>query len=199
MESILRIGQTLRGRASRYSVIKELYRAADQGAVYLATNDEGKKSVLKSVKGHWRLQNEVNILKKYQARTPFLRPLEDEIEDPEDPPTIVLKHLDSDLRTESKRKTLSRPEIKQVGKIILEVLHTLHQDGMVHTDIKLDNIFVNLGEPPEQRFANILIGDCGGVVHKDSKFARDGHLISSSIARSPEAGFQLPWKPPTDI
>lgn len=99
----------------------------------ISSNDEGKKSVLKSVKGHWRLQNEVNILKKYQARTPFLRPLEDEIEDPEDPPTIVLKHLDSDLRTESKRKTLSRPEIKQVGKIILEVLHTLHQDGMVHT------------------------------------------------------------------
>ncbi len=88
---------------------------------------------MKTIRGHWRLQNEAAVLKKYQTRSPFLRPLEDEIDEPQDPPSIVLKYLDSDLRTESDRQRLTRLEIKQIAKCVLEVLHTLHQDGMVHT------------------------------------------------------------------
>lgn len=37
MSSLLKVGQTLRGRLSTYSVTKELQRAADEGAVFLAT------------------------------------------------------------------------------------------------------------------------------------------------------------------
>ncbi|RMZ78548.1 hypothetical protein DV737_g3824, partial [Chaetothyriales sp. CBS 132003] len=121
-----------------------------------------------------------------------------EIDEPEDPPFIVLKYLDSDLRTESDRQRLSRPEIKEVAKCVLEALRTLHQDGMVHTDIKLDNIFVNLGQS-DQRFTAIRVGDCGGVVSKDSKFALEGHLIGASFTRSPEAQLGPPWGPATDI
>ncbi len=112
-------------------------------------------------------------------------------------------------------KRLSRPEIKQVARCVLEALRVLHRDGMVHTgspspqprpprpllnpsDVKLDNIFVNHGQGG-RRFSEVQLGDCGGVVSQESSFAREGHLIGAGFTRSPEATFQLPWTTATDI
>lgn len=116
-----------------------------------------------------------------------------------EPPSIVLRHLDSDVLTESNKKRLSRPEIKQVARCVLEVLRLLHKDGMVHTDVKLDNIFVNHGMGGNHRFSDIQLGDCGGVVSQESSFARDGHIIGAAFTRSPETTLQLPWGTSTDI
>ncbi|KAI1881863.1 hypothetical protein JX265_000689 [Neoarthrinium moseri] len=185
MASMISIGQTLKGRLSIYSVVKELHWAADNGGVYLSL-------------GHWRLENEVAVLKRYQSESPLFRPLIDEIVEPNDPPSILLAYRDSDLLEESNRKRLSRLEIKQVARKVLSALRILHRDGMVHTDIKLDNIFVDFGES-DQRFSAIQLGDCGGVVSHDSKFANEGHLIGASFTRSPEAQLHLPWGTPTDI
>lgn len=91
------------------------------------------KYIVKAISGHWRLQNEADVLKRYQNKTPYLRPLVDEIQEPIEPPSIVLKYLDSDLLSESNKQRLSRPEIKQVAKAILQALQTLHEDGLVHT------------------------------------------------------------------
>lgn len=112
---------------------------------------------------------------------------------------MVLRHLDSDVLTESNKKRLSRHEIKRVARCVLEVLRLLHKDGMVHTDVKLDNIFVNHGTGDNQRFADIQLGDCGGVVSQESSFAKDGHIIGAAFTRSPEATLQLPWGAATDI
>jgi hypothetical protein len=65
-------------------------------------------------------------------------------------------------------------------------------------DVKLDNVFVNYGQN-EQRFSEIQLGDCGGVVSKDSEFAKEGHLIGAAFTRSPEALLQLSWGTPTDV
>jgi len=89
--------------------------------------------VVKSVEGHWRLHNERDILKHFQGRAPTLRPLLDEIEDPAEPPAIVLKYLDDDLSRASRKQRLTRPEIKYVTKNILDALQALHEDGYVHT------------------------------------------------------------------
>jgi serine/threonine protein kinase len=89
--------------------------------------------VIKSVEGHWRLYNERDILKHFQTRTSTLRPLLDEIEDPVEPLAIVLKYLDDDVTRASKKQRLSRQEIKNVAKNVLEALQTLHEDGYVHT------------------------------------------------------------------
>ncbi|KAL7620110.1 hypothetical protein AAE478_010660, partial [Parahypoxylon ruwenzoriense] len=70
---------------------------------------------------------------RYQDKTPFLRPLLNEIQDQHQPACIVLRYLDSDLLIESNKKLLSRPEIKQVAKNILEALSMLHRDGLAHT------------------------------------------------------------------
>jgi hypothetical protein len=62
----------------------------------------------------------------------------------------------------------------------------------------LDNIFVNYGKDG-QRFSEIQLGDFGGAVSEDSKFAKDGHIIGAGYTRSPEAALQISWGIPTDI
>ncbi|KAJ0164685.1 hypothetical protein CTA2_455 [Colletotrichum tanaceti] len=199
--------------------MEELHRADDEAAVYLARqvpvscssprpNQSNEKCIVKSIRGHWRLQNEADILKRYQSKTPFLRPLIDEIQEPADPSSIVLRYLDSQMLAESNEKRLSRPEIKQVARCVLKALRILHKDEMVHTGlllssalltyVKLDNIFVNYGKG-DQRFAEIQLGDCGGVVSQHSRFAKEGLLIGASLTRSPEAMLGLPWGTATDI
>jgi len=91
--------------------------------------------VIKSVR-HFRLQNERDILRRFQSRTSFLRPLIDEIYDPPDPPALVLKHLDDDLLNASAAQRLTRLEIKLVTRKVLEVLEILHNDGYVHTGMR---------------------------------------------------------------
>jgi hypothetical protein len=92
-----------------------------------------QRVVIKSVRGHFRVENERDILRRFQGRTPYLRPLIDEIEEPSEPITIVLKYLDDNLQNASNKGTLSRKELKYVSKRILEALSTLHEDGFVHT------------------------------------------------------------------
>lgn len=89
--------------------------------------------MIKSVKGHQRVKNERDVLKRLQHRTPFLRPLVDEIEEPSTPTTIALRYLESDLLTESIKTTLNRKELKHVCRSVLEALKVLHEDNLVHT------------------------------------------------------------------
>jgi hypothetical protein len=45
----------------------------------------------------------------------------------------VLKHLHDDLLAPSSTRTMSRPELKKVGKGVLEALQVLHSEGYIHT------------------------------------------------------------------
>lgn len=87
---------------------------------------------MKAVQDYFRIENERDILKRFQSKSP-LRPLLDEISDPAEPPTIVLKHLEDNLLRASIRQRLNRAEIKYVSKKILEALRVLHDDGFVYT------------------------------------------------------------------
>lgn len=79
------------------------------------------------------MENERSVLEHFQARTPYLRPLIDEIEEPSDPPIIVLKYLEDHLQNASTKKTLNRKEVKYVSRRILEALKELHEECYVHT------------------------------------------------------------------
>lgn len=89
--------------------------------------------VIKSVQNHLRVENERDVSKRFQNRTSYLRPLVDEIKEPSEPVTIVLKHLDDDLLNASMKKDLTRREIKYVSRRVLEALRVLHEDCYVHT------------------------------------------------------------------
>ncbi len=77
--------------------------------------------------------NERYVLGRFQERTPHLRPLIDEIEEPSGPPIIVLKYLQGHLLEASIKKNLNRKELKFVSRSIVEALKVLHDDGYVHT------------------------------------------------------------------
>ena len=88
--------------------------------------------MIKGFHKHLRVQNERDVLKRFQDRTPFLRPLVDEMEDPSCPHAIVLRHLEDNLLRASINRTLNRKELKYVSRRILEALKVLHEDGYVH-------------------------------------------------------------------
>ncbi|PTU25587.1 hypothetical protein P175DRAFT_0430052 [Aspergillus ochraceoroseus IBT 24754] len=202
MTSSLRLGQCVRGQNGLYTIGKQL-----QETVWLARYDyksNGRFSlsynqqvILKSVT-HFRLRNERDVLNRFQCRTPFIRPLIDEIVEPSDPPAIVLKYLDNHLLNASVSKRLTNQEVKYVARRILEALKVLHENNFVHTDIKPDNILVNYGQG-DVRFTDVQLADCGSTVPADSAYAKDGDLIGAPIWRSPEAQLRIGWGTQTDI
>ncbi|KAL9130511.1 MAG: hypothetical protein Q9217_001331 [Psora testacea] len=101
-------------------------------------------------------RNERDILKRFQT-TSSLRRLIDEVQDP---PLLVLEHLDSNLLIESAAKRLESSEVKHTTKAVLQALAALHEEGIVHTDVKPDNILVNYGGCGN-RFSDIKLADCG--------------------------------------
>ncbi|EGC45586.1 serine/threonine protein kinase [Histoplasma capsulatum var. duboisii H88] len=54
-------------------------------------------------------------------------------------------------------------ELKHVSRCVLEALATLHDDGYVRTDVKLENIFVNYKEG-DVRFSEVQLGDLDEMI-----------------------------------
>jgi hypothetical protein len=79
------------------------------------------------------VENERNALRRFRDRTPFIRPLIDEIEDPSEPPAIVLRHLEDNLLRASVKESLNRKELKYISRRILQALRALHEESYVHT------------------------------------------------------------------
>ena len=96
--------------------------------------------MIKSVLDHPRVENERDVLKRFQHRTPYLRPLIDEIDEPTFPVTIALRYLQGDLLEASVARTLNRREVRHVSRCVLEALKTLHEDGFVHTGTLLPGL-----------------------------------------------------------
>jgi len=154
--------------------------------------------VIKGVQGHPRVETERDALKRLQHQTPFLRPLVDEIKEPSEPTTIALRYLESDLLTETIKKPLNRKELKYVCRRVLEALKVIHEEDLVHTDVKLDNVFVNLSEG-DNRFSEVQLGDLGGCSSIHSKWATSGTFVGTPMWTSPEVIMEMPWNTASDI
>ncbi|KAB8278740.1 kinase-like domain-containing protein [Aspergillus minisclerotigenes] len=179
MASSLRIGQCLRGQNGIYAIGKQL-----QETVWLANKTGSNQPVIVKSVPHFRVQNERDVLNLFQSRSPFIRPLIDEIVEPSDPPAIVLKYLDDNLLSASLSKWLTGQEIKYIARRTLEALKVLHGNNFVHTgkewlyldqvrsliqfeDINPDNILVHYGQG-DVRFTDVQLADCGNTVLADS-------------------------------
>lgn len=91
-------------------------------------NSQTGKVVIKTAPVE-RFENERNVLKNFQGR-PYIRQMLDETEDP---PSMVLKHLNDNLLSVSAGKAIEGLDVKFVAKRILQALHALHEDGYTHT------------------------------------------------------------------
>jgi len=79
------------------------------------------------------LQNERDVLVRFQSSTPHIRPLLDEIDADTKSHTLAMKWLDGDLLDATKHRQLASSEVKLVAKSVLEALRVLHAEGFVHT------------------------------------------------------------------
>jgi serine/threonine protein kinase len=178
----------------------------------------GGHVIVKSV-NHFRLQNERDVLVRFQSFTPHIRPLLDEADPDTELHALVMRWLDGDLLDGTRNRQLSSPEVKLVAKGVLEALKVLHADGFVHTgeltvsfyilitesgaydqtDVKPNNVLVNYADDSKQRITEVQLADFGSTVSEESGHAKDGDDISTPIFRSPEAAMQLPWTTATDI
>ncbi len=142
---LCRLGQVVKGKLGKYTIAAKIQdtvwfaesvsapRQAGSSSSLRHRNQAEKLVVIKSVLGHPRVANERDVLKRSQHRTPYLRPMIDEIEESDSSPTIVLRYLDDHLLNSSIKSTLNRKELKYVTRRVLEALRVLHGDGYVHT------------------------------------------------------------------
>ena len=160
----------------------------------------------------YRFDNELRVLQALNGN-PCIRPLVDTVEDP---PSLVLRHLDDNLLNASNQRRLEKADIKFVARNVLLALDALHERGYVHTgkfrdcflvvtgpdritDVKPNNILVNYGRD-SARFSEVQLGDCGDTCMIDlNADPLQGHVIGAAIFRSPEAMLNLRWRAPTDI
>lgn len=92
----------------------------------------GGPVIVKNV-NHFRLQNERDVLLRFQSSTPHIRPLLDEIDTGTESHTLIMRWLDGDLLNATKDRQLATSEVKLVAKCVLEALRALHAEGYIHT------------------------------------------------------------------
>ena len=232
MSSILKIGQTLKSASNTYTLTQKLqdcvwkatyvhslpFDCGLQELIKIHSDRLGGPVVVKHV-NHFRLQNERDVLMRFQSSTPHIRPLLDEIDTGTDSHTLIMRWLDGDLLNATKDRQLASSEVKLVAKGVLEALRALHAEGFVHTgestalhqrittfpdtdnqaDVKPNNVLVNYADKSQRQITEVQLADFGSTVSEKSGHAKDGDDISSPIFRSPEAQMQLPWTTATDI
>jgi serine/threonine protein kinase len=146
MSAVRSIGQRLQGRSDLYTLGEKLHESVWKATcvhipavsiqllelTIINSGSLGGNVIVKSV-NHFRLQNERDVLLRFQPRTPHIRPLLDEV-DPDTPShALIMRWLDNDLLNVTKRRQLASSEVKFVAKGVLEALQALHADGYVHT------------------------------------------------------------------
>jgi hypothetical protein len=155
MAAIVNIGQTVRGKVGIYTILKQLNEC-----IWLAkfvnspnlsicvlvadrhSNQNQENVVVKSIR-HFRLQNERDVLLRFQSRSQFIRPLLDEVQTTQGLQSLVLRYLDNDILCASNTKRLTRLEVKYVAQRVLSALAVLHEDGFVHTGMSFQKLVVH--------------------------------------------------------
>ncbi|EGC44178.1 serine/threonine protein kinase [Histoplasma capsulatum var. duboisii H88] len=191
MTTALRTGQLVQDRLGSYNISNQLHRD-----VWTAIGTRcSQKYIVKSAPPH-RLDNERAILKTLGHQS-GVRRLVDDIQNP---PLLVLQYYDDNLLNYCRTKSVEGCELKTVAKTVLQALAALHNQGLVHTDVKPDNIFINYSDNPKI-ISEVALGDFGDTCHvgPNPDPNEDGHIIGAGIFRSPEAMLNLRWGPPTDI
>ncbi|KAK3900194.1 kinase-like domain-containing protein [Staphylotrichum tortipilum] len=165
MCTLFSIGQVLKGRIGHYVISKQLQETP---------------VIVKSALNHPRVSNERDVLERFTGQSRYIRLLVDEIVEPAEEVTIVLRHLNSTVLRASISKTLTRTELKYVSRQIPGALRVVH--GRV-----------------ENRSSDVQLADFGGTLPVDHQHAREGAAVGAAIWRSPESLLGMLWGVERDI
>ncbi|TKA80571.1 hypothetical protein B0A49_00623 [Cryomyces minteri] len=92
-------------------------------------------------------------------------------------------------------RRLTRKEIKHIMKFTLLGLYHVHEQGLVYTDLKMENMLINFfpKEPSDGSKTVAKLGDLGQVIPPSQG------RCQAVAYRSPEVYFGKPWSYPADI
>ncbi|KAL9022366.1 MAG: hypothetical protein Q9185_000481 [Variospora sp. 1 TL-2023] len=158
------------------------------------SNDQQQRVILKEAYDSQSFKAEVNALDGYLRGHTSFRQLVNIIPNQK---IMVFEYLADNLHnvlyTRPQRK-LEEEEVKQVTRVVLKGLATMHDKNVAHTDIKSDNIVVDLDQ--HGRFSRIKLIDLGDSVRTEPT---TDHPFTHPTYRAPEALFGVPWTTKVDL
>jgi serine/threonine protein kinase len=194
-------------KAGPWVVERELGRGG-MGAVYAVVHEEiGKRAALKLV--HKRLltsgfNGERMLLEAKvvnQVGHPHIVDIFETGTLPDGRPYIVMERLDGQALSTRADAGKLLPDL--VITILLQVCDALiaaHAAGVIHRDLKLDNVFlVDHPEDPSVPKVKLLDWGIAKLIHHDVKHTVEGQLVGTPQYLSPEQARGLAVTPQTDV
>ncbi|KAL2176137.1 kinase-like domain-containing protein [Thermothelomyces heterothallicus CBS 202.75] len=189
------VNSTIRGDSGRIYKVEEILseRRKPLLCVYRASS-EGKQFILKDmIKGEFDYQLS---LQTPLAPCPHIRVLVDTIRDDE---MFVYGFLPGDLLHLS-QQALSKQTRRHILKSALLGLAELHDRGIIHTDIKPNNILLDYDTTgPDIRITQVRISDLEDSVLLGPGKSIKGCLCGNELWRSPESWARAKQNTPSDI
>jgi serine/threonine protein kinase len=194
-------------KAGPWVVERELGRGG-MGAVYAVVHEDiGKRAALKVV--HKRLLTpafnsdrmllEAKVVN--QVGHPNIVDIFETGKLADGRPYIVMERLDGQSLSQRADGGKLLPDL--VIKILLQVCDALiaaHAAGVVHRDLKTDNVFlVDNAESPETPKVKLLDWGIAKLIHHDVKHTVEGQLVGTPQYLSPEQARGLTVTPQTDV
>ncbi|KAF2838993.1 kinase-like protein [Patellaria atrata CBS 101060] len=124
------------------------------------------------------LNEEAQMMRLFRGHD-SIRQLVDQIDDPE---SVILEYMDDNVLNLLKRKQLPKIEAKRVLKVTFKELTALHDQNIVHTDIKSNNILVKCST----QGTRYKLSDPGDSESPDVPSNNGMHVICTEIFCAPE-------------
>ncbi|HEY8207178.1 MAG TPA: protein kinase [Myxococcaceae bacterium] len=142
---------TLVGRRVGGILVEKQLAEGGMGTVYLGLDERLRRRVaLKAIRGEWRLEPQVRARFLREARVlsqlkhPNICQIHDYVETP-DSDYLVLEYIDGHGLQEVIAGRPPLAERDRIGATIAEVLQVAHGAGVVHRDLKPDNVVLTAG------------------------------------------------------
>ncbi|KAH7363707.1 kinase-like domain-containing protein [Pyrenochaeta sp. MPI-SDFR-AT-0127] len=173
------------GQSGRRYIVERILqdKPGNQGRVYLATS-EGQKYILKSVAPHDFKYFE-DMFSDLRS-SPYIRVSNDAVPDKS---VFVYKYLRDHLLS-FVQKDVPLPITKRILRDALRGIATLHDKGIVHTDIKANNILVEWKEQEHSKdttVEQVQVADIEDAAYVPEGCVIKGRQVGNWMWRSPEA------------
>lgn len=194
-------------KAGPWVVERELGRGG-MGAVYAVVHDEiGKRAALKVVHGRLlgtgfnpdRMLVEARVVN--QVGHPNIVDIFETGKLPDGRPYIVMERLEG--QSLSQRADSGKIRADLVVEILLQICDALiaaHAAGIVHRDLKLDNVFlVDNPDDPKATKAKLLDWGIAKIIHHDVHHTVEGQLVGTPQYLAPEQARGAQVSPKADV